>query len=131
MLTSKQRSILKGIAQTEDTIFQIGKGGINDNMVMQISDALRAREIVKIKALDNSMISAAEGAAELAEKTDSEVVQVIGNKIVLFRRNKKEPRSTWATLKRLRRSEHSDIRRQLQSGASGSCEAGVRRKKGC
>ena len=100
MLTSKQRSILKGIAQTEDTIFQIGKGGINDNMVMQISDALRAREIVKIKALDNSMISAAEGAAELAEKTDSEVVQVIGNKIVLFRRNKKEPKIDLGDLKK-------------------------------
>lgn len=92
MLTSKQRSVLKSIAQTEDTIFQVGKGGINDNMTDQLSDALRVRELIKIKVLDNSMVSAGEAAAEIAEKTSSEVVQVIGNKVVLFKRNPNDPK---------------------------------------
>lgn len=91
MLTSKQRSALKGAAQTMDTIFQIGKGGLNDNMIDQLSDALKARELIKIRVLDNSMLSAQEAAAEIAEKTRSEVVQVIGSKIVLFKRNPQDP----------------------------------------
>ena len=100
MLTSKQRSALKGAAQTEDTIFQVGKGGINDNMIEQISDALKARELVKIKVLDNSMVSAQEAAAELSERTRSEVVQVIGSKVVLFKRNPQDPQIDLATGKK-------------------------------
>ncbi|MGN0642570.1 MAG: YhbY family RNA-binding protein [Huintestinicola sp.] len=92
MLTSKQRAFLRGIASDEDTIFQIGKGGINENLTAQVTDALRAREIVKIKVLDNSMVSAEEAAAELAESTKSEIVQVIGSKLVLYKRNQKEPK---------------------------------------
>jgi len=91
MLTSKQRAKLRGIASTEDTIFQIGKGGIPDTLVNQVSDALRVREIVKIKVLENSAYNSKEAAAELAEKTNSEVVQVIGSKLVLYKRNPKEP----------------------------------------
>ncbi len=94
MLTSKQRAKLKGIASTEDTIIQVGKGGIPDTLAAQVNDALRARELVKGKVLDNSMVSPAEAANELAEKTGAEVVQVIGNKFVLFRRNPKEPKIT-------------------------------------
>lgn len=94
MLTSKQRAKLKGIASTEDTIIQVGKGGIPDTLAAQVNDALRARELVKVKVLDNSMVSPAEAANELAEKTGAEVVQVIGNKFVLFRRNPKEPKIT-------------------------------------
>ena len=94
MLTSKQRAKLKGIASTEDTIIQVGKGGIPDTLAAQVNDALRARELVKGKVLDNSMVSPAEAASELAEKTGAEVVQVIGNKFVLFRRNPKEPKIT-------------------------------------
>jgi RNA-binding protein len=91
MLTSKQRAHLRGIASTEDTIFQIGKGGIPDTLVSQVSDALRVREIVKIKVLENSSYSPKEAAEELAEKTSSEVVQIIGSKLVLFKRNQKDP----------------------------------------
>lgn len=87
MLTSKQRAALKSIASTEDTILQVGKNGIVDTLVIQVSDALKAREIIKMKVLEGAMLSPAEAAAELAEKTKSEVVQVIGNKIVLFKRN--------------------------------------------
>lgn len=91
MLTSKQRAVLRGIASTTETIFQIGKGGIPDTLVKQVEDAIKVREIVKIKVLDNSSYTAEQAASELAEKTDSEVVQVIGSKVVLFKRNKKEP----------------------------------------
>ena len=90
MLTSKQRAALKSIASTEDTILQVGKNGIVDTLVIQVSDALKAREIVKMKVLEGAMLSPAEAAAELAEKTKSEVVQVIGKKIVLYREGKKE-----------------------------------------
>lgn len=92
MLTSKQRAALKSIASTEDTILQFGKNGIVDTLVIQVSDALKAREIIKMKVLEGAMLSPAEAAAELAEKTKSEVVQVIGNKIVLFKRNPQNPK---------------------------------------
>lgn len=92
MLTSKQRAHLKSVASTEDTILQVGKNGIVDTLVTQVSDALRAREIVKMKVLEGAMLTPAEAAAELSEKTKSEVVQVIGNKIVLFKRNPQNPK---------------------------------------
>lgn len=92
MLTSKQRAHLKSIASTEDTILQVGKNGIVDTLVTQVSDALKAREIVKMKVLEGAMLTPAEAAAELSEKTKSEVVQVIGNKIVLFKRNPQNPK---------------------------------------
>ncbi len=92
MITSKQRAYLRGLANKVDTIFQIGKGGVPDTLVEQVKDALRARELIKLKVLDNSLYSAKEAAAELAEKTESEVVQVIGNKLVLYKRNEKEPK---------------------------------------
>lgn len=95
MLTSKQRAVLKGIAQTEDTILQVGKNGVINTLVTQVSDALKAREIVKMKVQDNCMLSPAEAANELAEKTKSEVVQVIGNKFVLFKRNPQKPKITF------------------------------------
>lgn len=92
MLTSKQRAKLKSVAMTEDTILQVGKNGIPDTLVTQVSDALKAREIVKMKVLDSSPVTAQEAAAELSEKTKSEVVQVIGNKLVLFKRNPQQPK---------------------------------------
>ncbi len=91
MLTSKQRAVLRGIASTYDTIFQVGKGGISDTLVTQVEDALRARELIKLRVLDNSPMDAREAAEELASKTGSDVVQVIGSKFVLFKRNPKEP----------------------------------------
>ena len=91
MLTSKQRATLRGIASTYDTLFQVGKGGISDTLVQQVSDALRKRELIKIHVLDNCPLSAREVAEELSEKTESDVVQVIGSRLVLFKRNPKEP----------------------------------------
>lgn len=92
MLTSKQRAVLKSIAANEDTILQVGKNGIIDTLVSQVNDALKARELIKMKVLDNSMLSAQEAAFELAEKTKSEVVHVIGSKFVLFKRNPQDPK---------------------------------------
>ena len=92
MLTSKQRAKLKSIAMTEDTILQVGKNGIIDTLTVQVSDALKARELIKMKVRDACMLSPAEAANELAEKTKSEVVQVIGNKFVLFKRNPPDPK---------------------------------------
>ncbi|NLW22223.1 MAG: ribosome assembly RNA-binding protein YhbY [Tissierellia bacterium] len=89
MLTGKQRSFLKGIANNLDPIFQIGKNGITENFIKQVDDALEAREIIKIKVLNNSFLNPKEVANELAEKTGAEFVQSIGNKFVLYRESKK------------------------------------------
>ena len=84
-LTSNQRSQLRGLANNIDTILHIGKDGIGDNLIRQADDALEARELIKGKVLENSMLSAREGAEELARATRSQVVQVIGTKFVLYR----------------------------------------------
>lgn len=86
-LTSKQRSQLRGIASTEDTIIQVGKGGVTDNVIKQAQDALKARELVKGKVLENSMLTSREVCDLLAEECKAEAVQVIGSKFVLFKRN--------------------------------------------
>lgn len=91
MLNSKQRAMLRGIASTYETIFQIGKGGISDTLISQVEDALRKRELIKLRVLDNSMYSSREAAEEIAEKTGADVVQIIGSRFVLFKRNPKEP----------------------------------------
>lgn len=74
-----------------DTIFQVGKGGINEALISQVSDALRKRELIKLRVLDNSAYTSREAAEEIAEKTGADVVQVIGNRFVIFKRNPKEP----------------------------------------
>ena len=91
MLTSKQRSTLRGIASKYETILQVGQGGISEALVQQVKDALRKRELIKMRVLDNCPLDAREAAEELAARTGSEVVQVIGSRFVLFLRNPKEP----------------------------------------
>lgn len=91
MITTKQRAELKSIAANITPAFQVGKGGVNDAQVAQIDDYLRVHEIVKIKVLDNSLYNAREAAEEISEKIGAEVVQVIGSKAVLYKRNEKEP----------------------------------------
>ena len=91
MLKSKQRAFLRGIASSYETIFQVGKGGINENFINQVTDALRKRELIKLRVLENSGYTAREAAEEIASKTESDVVQVIGSSFVLFKRNPKEP----------------------------------------
>ena len=84
-LKSRQRAQLRGLANSIDTIIHIGKDGIGENLIKQANDALEARELIKGKVLENSMLSAREGAEELAQATRSQVVQVIGTKFVLYR----------------------------------------------
>ena len=85
-LTSKQRAQLRGIANSIDTIVHIGKDGITDNLVKQANDALEAREIIKCKVQENSMLTAREACDQLSRLTRSEQVQVIGTKFVLYRK---------------------------------------------
>lgn len=90
--TSKQRSYLKGLASTEDAIFQIGKASITPSMIQAIDDAIEKRELIKISVLKNCMDDPRELADIVAERTHSNVVIVIGKKIVLYRPNKKNPK---------------------------------------
>ncbi len=85
MITSKQRAYLRGLANGIPTIMQIGKGGIGENLVKTVSDALEARELIKLSVLENSMETPREVANALAEATDAEVVGVIGRKVILYR----------------------------------------------
>ncbi len=85
MLTGKQRSYLRSLANGLDTIMQIGKGGVTETVLKQIDDALEARELIKIKILNNSLLEAKETANEIAEELGAEYVQSIGNKFVLYR----------------------------------------------
>lgn len=91
MLTSKQRAYLRGIASEYETIFQVGKSGVTEQMCREIAEALRKRELIKLRVLENSGWMAREAADAVAEQTGADVVQVIGSKFVLFKRNPKEP----------------------------------------
>lgn len=92
-LTSKQRAQLRGLANGLETILQIGKDGIGDNLVRQAGDALEARELIKGRVLDNNLELDARTAAQiLAKATRSEVVQVIGTKFVLYRESHSKPK---------------------------------------
>lgn len=92
MLTGKQRAYLRSLANEIDTIVMIGKSGIGADLVRQADDALTARELIKAKVLETAPLKAREAAEQIAEQTRSEVVQVIGSKFVLYRRNAKEPK---------------------------------------
>ncbi len=98
MLNSKQRAKLKSIASSENAIFQIGKGGVGEAAVKSISDALEARELVKISVLDNTDTDPREAAEEIADMTYSEVVTVIGRKIILYKEASKPEKRRISTL---------------------------------
>ena len=89
-LTSKQRAQLRSLANSIDTILIVGKDGIGNNLVKQANDALEARELIKGRVLENSLLSPREAAEELAPLTRSEIVQVIGTKFVLYRASHKK-----------------------------------------
>ena len=92
-LTSKQRAQLRGMANTMETILQIGKDCLTDNLIKQADDALEARELIKGRVLDNNLEYDARSAADaLAKATRSEVVQVIGTKFVLYRTSHSKPK---------------------------------------
>ena len=89
-MTSKQRAYLKGLAMTMEPIFQIGKSSMTPENTQAISEALAARELIKISVLNNCMDDPRELAQMVAERTHAQVVQVIGKKIVLYREGKDE-----------------------------------------
>jgi len=92
-LTSKQRAQLRGLANELQPIVHIGKDGIGENLIKQADDALEARELIKCKVLENSMLSAREACDELSKATRSEQVQVIGTKFVLYRQSHKKDKA--------------------------------------
>ncbi|MGW9856577.1 RNA-binding protein [Staphylococcus hominis] len=85
MLTGKQKRYLRSLAHNIDPIFQIGKAGINDNMISQIDETLENRELIKIHVLQNNFDDKNDLAQTLSQATNSEVVQVIGSMIVIYR----------------------------------------------
>lgn len=87
-MTTKQRAYLKSLAMTMDPIYQIGKSALTPEITQGVSDALEARELIKINVLKNCMEDPNELAGMLSERTHSEIVQVIGKKIVLYRESK-------------------------------------------
>ena len=92
MITSKQRAYLRSISQNLDTIFQIGKGGITEEICNQIFNALEARELIKARVLENSGYTAKEAAAIIAEVIECEVVSCVGSRFVLYKESEKKKR---------------------------------------
>ena len=92
MLDAKDKKKLRKEAQDRRSLFQIGKDGINEQLIIQVDDALTARELIKLRVLENAPLSAREAAEELAQKTNSEGIQVIGTRFVLYRRNQDKAR---------------------------------------
>lgn len=89
MITPKQRATLRGMANTLNPIFQIGKGDIGDALIESVDAALEKRELVKLSILETANVSAREAANMIAEKTGADIVQCIGRKFVLYRESEK------------------------------------------
>lgn len=90
-MTSKQRAYLKSLASKLTPVCQIGKGGVTPQVVASVSEAIEARELIKINVLDNCFEDIKEIASTVAERTRSQVVQTIGRKIVLYKQSKDKP----------------------------------------
>ncbi|WP_250278467.1 ribosome assembly RNA-binding protein YhbY [[Clostridium] colinum] len=91
MLNSKQRAYLRGLSNKIDPIFQIGKGGVSPELVVAIDEALEARELIKCTVLNNCMDDIKYIASAISERTKSDIVQIIGKKIVVYRESKEKP----------------------------------------
>ena len=89
MITSKQRAYLRSLSVDLPTIMQIGKGGISENLIKTVDDALEAKELIKLSVLENSDETARSAADLISEATGADVVAVLGRKIVLYRESKK------------------------------------------
>ena len=92
MLTAKQRAFLRSQASAIDTILQIGKGGVTEAVITQTTDALKARELIKGRVLENSLLTAREACDALCEACKADGVQTIGNVFVIYKRNEKNPK---------------------------------------
>lgn len=92
MLTGKQKRFLRSKAHHLDPIFQVGKGGVGENMIKQINDALEARELIKVSVLQNADDDKQTIAKQLIAGTGAELVQIIGNVIVLYKESREKKR---------------------------------------
>ena len=92
MLTGKQRAYLRGLANGMDPIFQLWKNGIEETFLKQIEEALEARELIKIKVLENSGLETREASNYICEKIGCEGIQAIGSKMVLYKKSLKKPK---------------------------------------
>lgn len=90
-MTSKQRAYLRGLANRMPAILQIGKGGLNDNLISTVSDALEARELIKLHVLENSGEDPRALGFQMAELLEAELVAVTGRKLLLYRASSKKP----------------------------------------
>ena len=108
-MTTKQRAYLKGLAMTMDPIFQVGKASMNPGLTEAIAEALEARELIKISVLKNCMDDPREIAETLAERTQSQVVQVIGKKIVLYKEGKDDKKKIQLPFYRTDQSNKSTV----------------------
>ncbi|KPL58637.1 ribosome assembly RNA-binding protein YhbY [Rossellomorea vietnamensis] len=88
MLTGKQKRFLRSEAHHLNPVFQVGKGGVNDNMIKTVGEAIETRELMKISILQNCDMDKSEVAQELSEGVGAEIVQIIGNTIVLYKESK-------------------------------------------
>jgi len=91
MITSKQRSYLRSLANNINPVLILGKGGIDEDVIKQADDVLEARELIKVNVLKNSMLDTREACSRLCDATGAEPVQVIGNKFVIYRPSKENP----------------------------------------
>lgn len=89
-MNSKDRAYLRSLANTVEPILQVGKSGITDNLIKQVNDALEARELIKITVLETAPEDAKETAIKLSNNSNSVVVQLLGRKITLYRKRKKD-----------------------------------------
>lgn len=90
MITSKQRAYLRKLANPISPIFQIGKGGITEELLVQLSNALEARELIKIHILETAMLDVKTSINEIAEKLNAQPVQAIGSKMVIYKEARKQ-----------------------------------------
>ena len=87
MITTKQRAFLRGLGNALESVLQIGKDGLTENVVESVNLLLEARELIKIKVLKNAELSAKDVANELVSKLDAQIIQVIGNTIILYKKS--------------------------------------------
>ena len=92
MLTGKERAYLRSLANKLSPIFQIGKNGVEENFLIQVKQALEARELIKIKVLENSGLESRETSDMICKAVKCQGVQAIGNKIVLYKKSKNKPK---------------------------------------
>ncbi|NGM82863.1 ribosome assembly RNA-binding protein YhbY [Paenibacillus sp. 7124] len=88
MLTGKQKRYLRSLAHHLDPVFQVGKGGVNEHLVRHIEEAIEKRELLKVSVLNNCDEDPKDVGAELAEQSGSELVQVIGKTIILYKESR-------------------------------------------